>query len=503
MRRTRIVGTIGPASDDEASIRALLRAGLNVARLNYSHGSLEDKSSLIRRLRKISDEEGIPLGLLADLPGPKLRLGRFEETLDLRSGDRLIFHCGRENGRDVTPDMRSSAELLGDSSPVEREFTTHHTPVPYAGLSSDLQTDDPVLLADGIVRLIVEVPANGPGKTVVLRVVDGGKITERKGINVPGTVVRLPSIGEKDKLALEHALSHEIDFIAVSYVRTPEDLYPAKDAVKAAGRHTPVIAKIEHPSALKQLDEILDQIDGVMVARGDLGVEVPLEELPFAQERILNGAMARGIPAIVATQVLESMIENPVPTRAEVMDIANGIRQGASALMLSGETAVGAHPITTVETMSRIASKVDLQIAGVKTPISSTKYLSTRALAHAAVVLADEVEADHLLVCTEHCTAARLASGYRPPFTVIAITDRERAVRRSTLLRGVDSVLVEEAPRSRDTIQNALSLLFTSGRIKSGDLVVTTSGSPLAISGSTSTIRLLRIGDEGKISNSY
>ena len=272
--------------------------------------------------------------ILADLPGPKLRLGEFKGVHVLTMGKEVALHCG------VAKMPDASAERL---------------PVQYDGLSAELKKDDPVLLSDGLIRLRVISTTGEKSGIVICRVIDGGPISSRKGINVPGTLVDLPAIGPKDKLALNHALDVGADLIAVSYVRTPQDLQPAKDEIKSRGLTTWVVAKIEHPMALEHLDDILDIADAVMVARGDLGVEIPLEEVPIAQQRIIDGALERGMPVIVATQMLETMTVNPRPTRAEVSDISTAIRQGATGVMLSGETASGQYPLEAVQTMAKIA----------------------------------------------------------------------------------------------------------------------------------------------------
>ncbi len=499
VRRTRIIATLGPSSSDEHTLRAMIEAGMDIARLNYSHGSLEDKSALIRVIRLLEAEMGRPIGILADLPGPKLRLGRFDETFELEEGGLVAFHCGQSDGRYI--DIRAKEEAIGLLSPddISEAESMTHIPVPEAMLSAGLDEGDPVLVADGLLRFVVEYAPKEAGKIVILRTVDAGPVSERKGINLPGTLLGVPSMTEKDIIALDHALLNKVDFIAVSYVRSAEDLIPVQKRIKEEGVHTPVIAKIEHPLALESLDEILDVCGGVMVARGDLGVEIPLAELPLAQERIIRDAQSRGLPATVATQMLESMIHSPRPTRAEVTDIATAIRQGASSIMLSGETAMGSHPVAAVKTMADIANRVDQVLVEVEEPDHSASFQATRVIVHAAVVLAHEIEANRVLVCTEHATAARLAAAHRPRQMITALTTRQRAERRTTLFRGVDSVLVTEQKRARDTINDAIQLLLKDGRLSNGDMVVTTSGSPDAITGATSAIRALRITNDGEL----
>ena len=328
MRRTRIIATIGPASEERSLLTQLMESGVDVCRLNYSHGEPETKTELYHRIRSIEDELGRPTCILADLPGPKLRLGSFPGVVMLEAGQTVELVCG----------LNEMETTDGSSLPVQ-----------YSGLSAELKPNDPILIADGLIRMVVVQTPGTPNSTVTCRVEDGGPVSSRKGVNVPGTLVELPAIGPKDEKAMAHALEQGADYIAVSYVRTAEDLIPAKNAVKAASMHVPIIAKIEHPSALVNLDSILDVADAVMVARGDLGVEIPLEDVPLAQQTIIDKALERGMPVIVATQMLDSMTLQPRPTRAEVSDVSTAIRHGATGVMLSGETASGIYPLETVQ----------------------------------------------------------------------------------------------------------------------------------------------------------
>jgi pyruvate kinase len=397
----------------------------------------------------------------------------------LNRDDQVILDCGAE-----------SAEV------VEMPY---QLPVAYPGLSAELKVEDPVMLADGLVRLKVESTSGTTGGLVNCTVIDGGLVSARKGVNVPHTVVNLPSIGDQDIVAMNHAMENGADFIAVSYVRSPEDLAPVNKAIDDAGLHTWVVAKIEHPAALEKLSDILANCNAVMVARGDLGVEIPLEKVPAAQELIVQEGMARGLPVIIATQMLESMIENPRPTRAEVTDVATAIRQGASCVMLSGETATGKYPVVTVETMARIATSVEEDNRNLANPPALSMYRSTRAVANAGVELASGAEVDRLIVATEHATAARLVAAYRPEIPVTAMTHRVRATRKTTMIRGVDSVLVKEEKRTKATIQSAVDIMLKDGRLVNGNTLVAVTGSPLAISGRTSAIHLLTVDHGGKL----
>ena len=486
--RSRIIATIGPASDNVETLKQMIEGGMDIARLNYSHGDFSGKEKTIQNIRSAEEEAGKYVGLLADLPGPKLRLGTFEGEVVLERGELIDLHCGVPDGLPAQANT-----ILGE--PVKT------LPVEWDGLSKDLRVGDPVLLSDGLIRLEVLSAPEHIGEVVRCRVEDGGILTERKGINVPRTLVKLPAVGPHDLDCLEHALSQNVDFVAVSYVRSADDLEPARERIKEAGVHTWIVAKIEHPAALKDLNAIVEAADVVMVARGDLGVEIPLEEVPAAQERIVSACLERGTPVVVATQMLESMVNHARPTRAEVTDVATAIRQHVSAVMLSGETAGGQHPVKAVETMARIAETVDASTADLPEPPALAAYVSTRVIAGAAVDIARQTNVNHLIVATEHGNAARLMAAHRPRIPIYAMTNRIRAARRTTILPGVEGMLVEEKSRARSTVAEAVRLLYEQKKIKPDEKIVAISGSPQAISGRTSTIRLLQVQKDGELSD--
>ena len=486
--RSRIIATIGPASDNVETLKQMIEGGMDIARLNYSHGDFSGKEKTIQNIRSAEEEAGKYVGLLADLPGPKLRLGTFEGEVVLERGELIDLHCGVPDGLPAQANT-----ILGE--PVKT------LPVEWDGLSKDLRVGDPVLLSDGLIRLEVLSAPEHIGEVVRCRVEDGGILTERKGINVPRTLVKLPAVGPHDLDCLEHALSQNVDFVAVSYVRSAGDLEPARERIKEAGVHTWIVAKIEHPAALKDLNAIVEAADVVMVARGDLGVEIPLEEVPAAQERIVSACLERGTPVVVATQMLESMVNHARPTRAEVTDVATAIRQHVSAVMLSGETAGGQHPVKAVETMARIAETVDASTADLPEPPALAAYVSTRVIAGAAVDIAQQTNVNHLIVATEHGNAARLMAAHRPRIPIYAMTNRIRAARRTTILPGVEGLLVEEKSRARSTVAEAVRLLYEQKKIRTDEKIVAISGSPQAISGRTSTIRLLQVQKDGELSD--
>ena len=473
MRRTRIVATIGPASCDEDSLRTMIQAGLDVARLNYSHGDDEWRAEVAERIRRIANEHGIHIGIMADLPGPKLRLGRFEGTYQLSQGEIVSLRCGETEG-------------YADSSSL---------PVEYEGLAQEIRPGDPVLLSDGLIQLEVEECNEN---IVKCRIIEGGPITQRKGINVPGTIVKLPAVGPRDEEALRHAIGLDVEFIAVSYVRSEEDVSPARRILEECNSKAWIVSKIEHPSALESLDGIIEVSDAVMVARGDLGVEIPPEEVPMAQDRIVKAARKRGLPVIVATQMLESMVTNPRPTRAEVADIANAIRHGATAVMLSAETASGAHPVDSLLTMLRVTRRADSEWDGLTKP-TDAKLLLTRAVANAGVTLAETSSADRILVATKHGNAARLVAAHSTKIPITAVTNNPGVARKVMLLPGVDAVVCEELERGSSTMRLAIETIFQNGRLKENDRVVAISGSPKAMSGATSTARLYRVTEDGSV----
>lgn len=465
----------------------VIEAGVDTFRVNYSHGTIESKSDTIKKIRKAEKQSGRPIGILCDLPGPKLRLGTFEGEIYLKRKEMVILCCGE---RHFTMDQ------IGKEG-------SRRLPAEYAGLSTQLAEGDPVLLNDGMVRMKV---LNSPGVDdgeVMCEVIEPGVASSRKGVNVPGTLVKLPSIGPKDEEALRHALSHGVDFVAVSYVRTSDDLVPAQKLIDEISPGVPIVSKIEHPVALDNLDEILDNCGAVMVARGDLGVELPYEQIPLVQESIITAALSRGLPVIVATHVLESMTKNSVPTRAEVQDIANSIRQGTHALMLSGETASGEYPLESVQTMAKVAAHVDqaLSEAALDTPPAASYYKSSRAIANAAVALSNEVDVARLLVATATGLSVTLVSAHRPRVPVTAMTDSVQAMRRTCILWGVDAVLVKELENSRATIRAAVAQLVADNRLHAGDTFVAATGSPTAIHAPTNSLRLIHLDDDGLVAD--
>ena len=415
MKRAKIVATLGPASMEPEIVRRLIAAGMNVARLNFSHGDRELHRATFERVRRESAAAGVPIAVLADLSGPKIRVGAMQGgAVDLRQGATVTV---------TTEDVLGTAERISTS---------------YRALPRDVRRGDPILLDDGALRLEVRDVVGGE---VRCEVMVGGTLRDRKGMNLPGTPLSTPAITEKDRLDLEFARELGVDFFALSFVRRPEDVIEAK----ALAGDIPVIAKIEKPEAIDAREAIADAADGLMVARGDLGVEAGFDKVPLMQKRLIRDAAARGKPVIVATQMLESMISSPVPTRAEVSDVANAVLDGADALMLSGETAVGAYPVEAVRRMAAVIEEIEssdlyrLQ----PEPVLIEEYSFDNAIARAAVKAARDLDLKALAVYTESGHSASLVSAYRPNTTILGLSRHDGSLRRMALCWGVSPVRID------------------------------------------------------------
>ena len=415
MKRTKIIATIGPASSEPAVVRELIAAGMNVARLNLSHGEREEHEANFATIRAEAERAGAAVAILADLAGPKIRVGRMAGGhVDLVPGSRLA----------ITTD-----EVLGTA---DRISTT------YQALAGDVRPGDPILLDDGLLRLEVE---GVRGREVVTRVVVGGALRDRKGMNLPGTPLSTPALTDKDRLDLELALGLGVDYLALSFVRRPQDVLAAK---RLAG-DVPVIAKIEKPEAIEHREAIADAADGLMVARGDLGVEAGFDKVPLMQKQLIRDAAARGKPVIVATQMLESMITSPVPTRAEVSDVANAVLDGADALMLSGETAIGAYPVEAVRRMAGVIAEVEAsELYRLQPePVRIDEYSFDNAIASAAAKAARELELKVIAVYTESGHSAALVSAYRPEAPILGMSRNAASLRRLALRWGVVPIAID------------------------------------------------------------
>jgi pyruvate kinase len=473
LRRSKIVGTLGPASNNESTFRALVRAGLDVARLNFSHGTHPEKLKLIEMVRKIAEEEGRNICILGDLQGPKIRTGRLEN----RTPVQLVA------GQKVTITPR---DIPGTASVLSTTFPT---------LAENLESGARILLSDGLIELRVIAVT---GEDVDCEVINGGLLGENKGINLPGIAVRVPSLTEKDEADLEFAVKNGVDAIAVSFVRTGDDVKVVKQRIAAFGADTWVIAKLEKPQAIEHLEEILDVADGIMVARGDLGVEMPPEKVPAIQKHIIRRASEHRKPVITATQMLESMIENPRPTRAEASDVANAIYDGTDAVMLSAECAAGKYPVEAVKMMARIVLESESQIR--ETVVAhdarpSNLHLSIaeticESMAHAA----QDLDVKAIAVFTETGTTARQLSKYRPAPPICALSSVPAAINRMCLLWGVYPIQCAKAHATEDMVDMAEKLLEKAGYASPQDIIGIVAGTRTK-SGSTNFLRLHVLGD--------
>ena len=469
MRRAKIVATLGPATSSYENIRAIIDAGVDVARMNLSHGSHAVHEEVYANVRKAAADAGRAVAVMVDLQGPKIRLGKFEHgPHDLAVGD--VFKI-------TTDDILGTKEIVGTT---------------FKGLPQDVAPGDFLLIDDGKVKVRV---LETDGVVVTTEVVVAGPVSNNKGINLPGVAVNVPALSEKDEDDLRWGLRLGADLIALSFVRNAEDIVRVHEIMAEEGRKIPVIAKIEKPQAVDHLEDIVDAFDAIMVARGDLGVELPLEAVPIVQKRTIELARRMAKPVIVATQMLESMISNPVPTRAETSDVANAILDGADAVMLSGETSVGAYPVVTVQTMARIvASTEDHGLERI--PRLGTKPRTQGgAITLAAVEIADFVDAKFVCVFTESGDSARRMSRlrFRVPMKAFATDDAIR--RRMALFWGIESFVVDRVSHTDAMYHQVDDTLLGEGLAEVGDKVVVISGSPPGIAGSTNDIRVHTIGD--------
>ncbi len=470
MRRAKIVCTLGPATSTPESIRALVEAGMDVARLNLSHGEYADHEKVYRMVREASDATGRGVGVLVDLQGPKIRLGR------LASGPVDL-----ERGREFTITTR---DVPGDETIAS---TT------YAGLPGDVAPGDAVLIDDGKVSL--EVVSVEGGTDVLTRVVTAGRISNHKGINLPGVAVSVPAMTEKDKEDLRWALRRTVDMIALSFVRSAADVEDVRTIMDEVGVRLPVIAKVEKPQAIDNIDEIVDAFDAVMVARGDLGVECPLEDVPFLQKQVIETARRRAKPVIVATQMLESMISAPKPTRAEASDVANAVLDGADAVMLSGETSVGAYPVETVATMARIIESTEDHGLARMAAIDWQPRTRGGVIAKAAAEVGERVGARYLVAFTKSGDSARRLTRYRSHIPILAFTPEPLVRSQLSLSWGVETFISESVDHTDEMVRQVDEALLNIGRVQEGDLVVIIAGSPPGIPGSTNALRIHRMGD--------
>jgi pyruvate kinase len=467
MRRAKIVCTLGPASATPERIGELIEAGMDVARLNFSHGTHDDHAKVLAIVRAEAERRGRAVAVLLDLQGPKIRVGTIE-------GGQVELTAGTE---------------LTITTDTSKPGGPGRVPTTYAALPRDVRVGDQLLLDDGYLALVVSEVGDTEVKTVVL---SGGVLKNNKGINLPGVDVSAPALSDKDKADAAWGLRHGVDFVALSFVRRAEDLLEAKALLTADDVRIPVIAKIEKPQAVERLDEIIEASDGIMVARGDLGVEMGPEKVPLIQKHLIERTNQRGKIVITATQMLESMITHTRPTRAEASDVANAVLDGTDALMLSGETASGAHPVEAVRTMSRIIGEIEGSAyyrQNIDSPLIDLA-VSANAIARAAVIAARALKIRTIAVVTGSGGAARLMSDYRPEGTIVAMTTNEVTFRRLALYWGVTPVMIGPSATTDELIDQVEGVLHAHGLARSGESVVITMGTPV---GSGATTNLLKI----------
>lgn len=467
MRKTKIVCTLGPASASPAVIKKMIVNGMNVARLNFSHGTHEDHGKKIRMIRDISAGLDRPLAILQDLAGPKIRIGSIPDPgIFLQPGSDFVL------------------------TTLEVEGTLKRVSVSYDALPAEVRPGDRLLLADGLLELTV-VKTNLT--EIICRVVTGGLLTSHKGINLPTGTIRAPAVTDKDRDDLLFGMEHDVDYVAVSFVRTAEDIRSIKELIRMKGKDIPVVAKIEKHEAVENLDEIIAISDGVMVARGDLGVEIPLEDVPLIQKRIITAANAHGKFVITATQMLRSMVGSPRPTRAEAADVANAVLDGTDAVMLSEETASGDYPVEALQFMDRICRAAETGFPYQMFLDMVPEKEVSESVAHAACVLADHLDAKVIVTHTYSGATARFISRFRPRQPIIALSPEAKTVSRLAMIWGCFPQLAENPENTDDLLEKAVRSILAKGTLSAGDLMVMTLGHPIWLTGSTNTLQVKRL----------
>ncbi|WP_026653514.1 pyruvate kinase [Butyrivibrio proteoclasticus] len=466
MRKTKIICTIGPASESEEKLREIMLAGMNVARFNFSHGSHEEHKRKYDRIKKLRDEMDLPIAVMLDTKGPEIRLKDFEGgKTELVTGQRFTL---------------TSRDIMGSNSEVS---------ITYKELTNDCKPGMTILLDDGLIELKVDTVTD---TDITCTVVNGGPISDKKGVNVPGAKLTMPYLSEQDRGDIIFGCEQGFDFVAASFVRTKDDVLAIREILKDKNSQMKIIAKIESTQGIDNLKEILEVADGIMVARGDMGVEVPFEEVPVIQKEMIKMAEASGKYVITATQMLDSMIHHPRPTRAEVTDVANAIYDGTTAIMLSGETASGDYPVEAVRTMAKIAERTEADIDYVgrlkKRDYAPTD--STTAISHATCNIAAEVNADAILTVTMSGFTASMVSMYKPNCQIIACTINPTVCRQANLMWGVAPLHIRQEDTADELFREAINSAKNAGYLKKGDKVVLTAGVPLGIPGRTNMIRV-------------
>ncbi|HKM16714.1 MAG TPA: pyruvate kinase [Limnochordia bacterium] len=471
VRKTKIVCTIGPATESPRMIAELVKAGMNVARLNLSHGSSDEHLQRIGIIRQCAEELGVNVGILLDIKGPKIRIGELEpDKFPIEAGQELI----------LTPEERTGSP--------EKIF------VSYPFLAEDLNPGDTVYIDDGLIELVV---LSKTEKQLICKVIVGGMLGSRKGVTLPGVNIKLPPLTEEDITHIRFGVEHGVDFIAASFVRQADHVVAVKDLIRSFGGDIPVIAKIESGEGIRNIDSIVDAADGIMVARGDMGVEIPPEEVPLAQKMIIQKCNDLGKPVITATQMLDSMIRNPRATRAEITDVANAILDGTDAVMLSGETAVGKYPIKAAALMNTIAVRIERSmdyLARLEARRRNRRQNIADAISLATVQTAHDLDAAAILCSTQSGATARSIAKYRPEAMIIAVCNSETVVNQLMLTWGVNPILAKKPDTLEELIDVAINSARERGLVKQGDIVAITAGVKTGVPGSTNLLQVQRIG---------
>ena len=472
MRKTKIVCTLGPSTDKKDILEQLIKKGMNVVRCNFSHADYEEHSQRINKVKELREKYHTPTAIMLDTKGPEIRLRDFEGgKVELVSGQQFIL---------------TTEEIMG---------TAQKATISYKNLKNDIKVGTTILIDDGLIEMTVE---EIKGEDIVCRVINGGFVSNHKGVNVPGAILSMPYISEVDLADIIFGVEHGFDFIAASFVRTKEDIQEVRKIVEDRGSKIKIIAKIENMQGIQNLEEIINVADGIMVARGDMGVEIPLEEVPILQKKMIKMAVAQGKHVITATQMLESMIKNPRPTRAEATDIANAIYDGTTAIMLSGESAAGLYPVEAVKTMSRIAERAeqDIDYRGrmqkVKEDRQETPDITT-AISYATCSVASDLNAAAIITVTMSGFTANMIARYKPGCQIIGCTLDEKVYRQLNLLWGVNPVMIQKEQTTDALFEEAVFKAKQAGLVKTGDTVVITAGVPLGVVGKTDMIHVVEV----------
>tara|TARA_R110002124_G_scaffold89643_5_gene229198 strand:- start:20916 stop:22343 length:1428 start_codon:yes stop_codon:yes gene_type:complete len=470
-KKTKIIATLGPASNSKEILLELINAGVNVFRINFSHADYDNVKARIKDIREINEEKNLYVAILADLQGPKLRVGVMEDNVILKADDTFVF---------------TTEQCVGTK---EKAFMT------YQNFPKDVKKGEYILVDDG--KLMFEVVSTNKKNEVTTLVKIGGILSSKKGVNLPNTAISLPALTDKDMKDAAFAIEQEVDWIALSFVRNPEDLRKLHDLISQKSDHRiPVIAKIEKPEAVENIDALIPYCDGLMVARGDLGVEIPMQEVPLIQKMLVRRAKMARIPVIIATQMMETMITNAVPTRAEVNDVANSIMDGADAVMLSGETSVGAHPIKVIEKMTEIIKSVEnsplIKVPQAAPHIRTDRFI-TKAICHHAALMANDVNAVAISTLTNSGYTAFQISAWRPASFVLAFSSEKRILTKMSLLWGVKSFFYDKNVSTDDTVVDINNIAKEKGFVKANDFVVNLTSMPVEAKGMVNTLRVSQI----------